>query len=83
MPPTHDCHQADTIATLRDEIYDGHKNRQPLLTRVDRVERVAVFAVYISTALLVSTMVAAGALITRAVIYSEAGTRPHVATFTP
>lgn len=67
MAPTHDCHQIPAIADARkqatwanEEIYTGRLGRQPVLTRLDRVERVCVLASYVSTSLLIAVIIAAG-----------------------
>lgn len=68
MAPQHECrheHRLDAIETQAErverEIYVGRDSREPLLVRVDRCERIVSWQVYVSTALLISTLLGVGA----------------------
>ena len=54
------------------EIYVGREGRQPVLVRVDRCERIVNALTYVSTALLISVLVAAGSLLWQTVVRSAA-----------
>lgn len=67
MPPTHECHQLPAISDARqqaswanEEIYTGRLGRQPLITRMDRAERITNTLAYVCTALLIATLIGAG-----------------------
>lgn len=53
---------------IEKEIYVGREGRQPVLVRVDRCERIVNALTYISTALLISVLVAAGSLLWQTVV---------------
>ncbi len=79
MPP-HECVQrknVDDVTAKCDrvekEIYVGREGRQPVLVRVDRCERIVNALTYVSTALLISVLVAAGSLLWQAVVQHAAG----------
>ena len=79
MPP-HECIQrknVDDVTSKCDrvekEIYVGREGRQPVLVRVDRCERIVNALTYVSTALLISVLVAAGSLLWQAVVRTAAG----------
>lgn len=79
MPP-HECVQrknVDDVTSKCDrvekEIYVGREGRQPVLVRVDRCERIVNALTYVSTALLISVLIAAGSLLWQALIRSAAG----------
>lgn len=76
MPP-HECVQrknVDDVTTKCDriekEMYVGREGRQPVIVRVDRCERIVNALTYISTALLISVLVAAGSLVWTTVVRS-------------
>lgn len=67
MTQTHECHQLPAISDARqqaswanEEIYTGRLGRQPLITRMDRAERITNTLAYVCTALLIATLIAAG-----------------------
>ena len=75
----HGCIQQKPIADVtaqcdrvEKEIYVGREGRQPVLVRVDRCERIVNALTYVSTALLISVLVAAGSLLWQAVVRSTA-----------
>ena len=79
MPP-HECVQRKNIHDVTSkcdreekEIYVGREGRQPVLVRVDRCERIVNALTYVSTALLISVLIAAGSLLWQALIRSAAG----------
>jgi len=79
MPP-HECFQRKNIDDVTSkcdrvekEIYVGREGRQPVLVRVDRCERIVNALTYVSTALLISVLIAAGSLLWQALIRSAAG----------
>lgn len=79
MPP-HGCTQQKTITDItaqcdrvEKEIYVGREGRQPVLIRIDRCERIANALTYVSTALLISVLVAAGSLLWQTVLRSATG----------
>jgi len=79
MPP-HECVQRKNIDDVTSkcdrvekEIYVGREGRQPVLVRVDRCERIVNALTYVSTALLISVLVAAGSLLWQTVVRSAAG----------
>ncbi|NLG01340.1 MAG: hypothetical protein GX565_14485 [Lentisphaerae bacterium] len=79
MPP-HECVQRKNIDDVTSkcdrvekEIYVGREGRQPVLVRVDRCERIVNALTYVSTALLISVLIAAGSLLWQALIRSAAG----------
>lgn len=60
----HVCIQAERLGKLEAqaervewEVYVGREGRQPLVVRIDRVERVAGKLVYVATAVLVAVLV--------------------------
>ncbi len=55
------------------EMYVGREGRQPVLVRVDRCERIVNALTYVSTALLISVLVAAGSLLWQTVARAAAG----------
>jgi hypothetical protein len=70
---THECIQerrlieTEAVADrVEKEIYVGREGRQPVLVRVDRCERIVNALTYVSTALLISLLVAAGSLLWQA-----------------
>ena len=72
---THECKQerrlveTEAVADrVEKEIYVGREGRQPVLVRVDRCERIVNALTYVSTALLISVLVAAGSLLWQAVV---------------
>ena len=72
---THECHNLKTIEDteakaerLEKEVYVGREGRQPVLVRVDRCERIVNALTYVSTALLISVLIAAGSLLWQAVV---------------
>lgn len=79
MPP-HECVQRKNIDDVTSkcdrvekEIYVGREGRQPVLVRVDRCERIVNALTYVSTALLISVLIAAGSLLWQELIRSAAG----------
>lgn len=76
----HGCTQQKTITDItaqcdrvEKEIYVGREGRQPVLIRIDRCERIANALTYVSTALLISVLVAAGSLLWQTVLRSATG----------
>lgn len=76
----HGCTQQKTITDVtaqcdrvEKEIYVGREGRQPVLIRIDRCERIANALTYVSTALLISVLVAAGSLLWQTVLRSATG----------
>lgn len=76
----HGCTQQKTITDVtaqcdrvEKEIYVGREGRQPVLIRIDRCERIANALTYVSTALLISVLVAAGSLLWQTVLRSASG----------
>ena len=72
--PAHECRQERRIEEtgavadrVEKEIYVGREGRQPVLVRVDRCERSVNALTYVSTALLISVLIAAGSLLFKAV----------------
>ncbi|MEI7901804.1 MAG: hypothetical protein WCK89_16240 [bacterium] len=77
---THECKQErrieDTEAAadrVEKEIYVGREGRQPVLVRVDRCERIVNALTYVSTALLISVLIAAGSLLWQSVVSHASG----------
>ena len=71
----HECRQERRIEEneavadrVEKEIYVGREGRQPVLVRVDRCERIVNALTYVSTALLISVLIAAGSLLWQAVV---------------
>ena len=71
----HECIQKRPVEDLtaqcdrvEKEIYVGREGRQPVLVRVDRCERIVNALTYVSTALLISVLIAAGSLLWQAVV---------------
>lgn len=58
------------------EFYEGREGRQPMTVRLDRCERIVNALTYISTALLVSTLIGAGTVLWNTVARSA---RPQTA----
>lgn len=78
MSVNHDCKQEHQIMAIDErsnridkEVYIGREGRQPLLVRVDRCERVVDKLCYVSTALLISVILAAGTVIWRSVTLTD------------
>ena len=76
----HECFQKKPIEDLatqcdrvEKEMYVGREGRQPVLVRIDRCERIANALTYVSTALLISVLVAAGAYLWQAVVQQATG----------
>ena len=76
----HECIQKKPVLDLtaqcdrvEKEIYVGREGRQPVLVRIDRCERIANALTYVSTALLISVLVAAGSLLWQAVVQHATG----------
>ena len=70
---THECIQERRLVEteamadrVEKEIYVGREGRQPVLVRVDRCERIVNALTYVSTALLISILLAAGSLLWQA-----------------
>ncbi|MEI7903582.1 MAG: hypothetical protein WCK89_25375 [bacterium] len=70
----HECRQERRISDneqvcdrVEKEIYVGREGRQPVLVRVDRCERIVNTLAYVCTAILVSTLLAAGSLLFKTV----------------
>ena len=59
------------------ELYEGREGRQPLIVRIDAVERIARFQVFVASAVLISVIVGAGAMVFRSAMQSQAA-REHV-----
>ncbi len=77
---THECKQErrieDTEAAadrVEKELYVGREGRQPVLVRVDRCERIVNALTYVSTALLISILIAAGSLLWQSVVSHASG----------
>ena len=80
MAPQHECkheHRLEQMENQADrverEIYVGRDNREPLLVRVDRCERIVSWQVYVSTALLISTLLGVGAFAWNKITSMHAG----------
>ena len=76
----HECIQKKPIEDVtaqcdrvEKEIYVGREGRQPVLVRVDRCERIVNALTYVSTALLISVLIAAGSLLWQAVVSHASG----------
>ena len=74
MSATHECIQKKPMEDVtaqcdrvEKELYVGREGRQPVLVRVDRCERIVNALTYVSTALLISVLIAAGSLLFKAV----------------
>lgn len=72
MAAVHDCKQVDKIASLaaqadriEKEVYVGREGRAPVTVRLDRMERVVNKLVYVSTALLITTLASIGGILLR------------------
>ncbi len=71
----HACKQVENIRAaaaqsdrVEKELYVGREGRQPVLVRIDRCERIVNALTYVSTALLISVLVAAGSLLWQTVV---------------
>jgi len=51
------------VDRVEKEIYVGRERREPVLIRVDRVERIVGWMVYVSTALLITALIAVGGMV--------------------
>lgn len=70
----HECKQEEKVGRMAEqadrvekELYVGREGRQPVIVRVDRCERIVNTLAYVSTAILISVLVAAGSLVFKAV----------------
>jgi hypothetical protein len=57
----------DQVDRVEKELYVGRERRDPVLIRVDRVERIVGWMVYVSTALLIAVLVAVSGMVWSAV----------------
>ena len=71
----HECRQEKRLedvesATVRHqkEFYEGREGRQPMTVRLDRCERIVNALTYVSTALLISTLIGAGTVLWNTVV---------------